>query len=117
MRKAVPMRRLFASKKFRAGETGVLPKKDVRDLSDHPDNQKLARRAASDEDGDVYSPVDSNRRCTDILFLLLLICCWVAMTGVGLAATGVVPSGPSAWRQARGTRRRSRETCCRGGSP
>ncbi|KAL9190133.1 hypothetical protein ACHAXT_007344 [Thalassiosira profunda] len=86
------MRRLFASK-FRARETGVLPKKDVRDSNwaDHPDNQKLARRAASDEDGE-YSLVDSNRRCTDILFLLLLVCCWVAMTGVGLAATGVVPS-------------------------
>ncbi|KAL7548947.1 hypothetical protein ACHAWF_012218 [Thalassiosira exigua] len=55
---------------------------------DHPDNQKLDKGAGNGGD---FSPVDG-RRCTDFLFLLLLIASWAAMTGVGMAATGVIES-------------------------
>ena len=75
---------MLSNIKFRTKEVGVLAKKE---MTDHPDNQKLEKKEAGDE-----SPVDGRRRCTDILFLLLIICSWVAMTGVGLAATGVIPS-------------------------
>ena len=55
----------------------------------HPDNKKLEKKGSDDGS----SPVDSTRRrCTDIIFLLLLICSWVAMTGVGLTSTGLIPS-------------------------
>ena len=40
--------------------------------------------------GDGYSPVESGRGCTDIVFLLLIILSWVAMTGIGLASTGYI---------------------------
>lgn len=34
----------------------------------------------------------SQRRCTDVLFSLLLLTTWVVMTYLGLIVTGVVPS-------------------------
>lgn len=71
--------------RFRSDEVGDLGKKES---ADHPDNQKLENQGSD-------SPVEGlgkKRRCTDILFLLLLICSWCAMTGVGLAATGVIQS-------------------------
>jgi hypothetical protein len=58
-------------------------------LPDHPDNNKLERLVSGEE----FSPLENSRSCTDILFLLLIICSWVAMTGLGLAAVGIVPSG------------------------
>ena len=58
-------------------------------IPDHPDAKKLDKRAIS---GDDFSPLDNGRSCTDCLFLLLIVCSWVAMTGLGLAATGIVPS-------------------------
>lgn len=51
----------------------------------HPDNQKLQKGTS-----DKYSPVDNGRRCTDFLFLLLLILAWLAMTGIGLASSGFI---------------------------
>eukprot|EP01038_Epipyxis_sp_PR26KG_P009819 gene9819-13212_t len=33
---------------------------------------------------------NSNRRCTDFLFLILLICAWIAMTVVGFIACGAI---------------------------
>lgn len=59
-----------------------------RKLPDHPDNNKLERKVSGEE----FSPLENSRSCTDILFLLLIICSWVAMTGLGLAAVGIVPS-------------------------
>lgn len=35
-------------------------------------------------------PVGRKRKCTDFLFLLLLVATWVAMTGIGLAAMGII---------------------------
>lgn len=32
------------------------------------------------------------RRCTDCFWLLILLVCWVAMTAIGLATTGVIES-------------------------
>lgn len=58
-------------------------------IPDHPDAKKLDKRNIS---GDDFSPLDNGRRCTDCLFLILIVCSWVAMTGLGLAATGIVPS-------------------------
>ena len=55
---------------------------------DHPDNKQLAKRCPNDD----YSPLDNGRRCTDVLFLLLIICSWVAMTGLGLASMGYIDS-------------------------
>jgi hypothetical protein len=47
--------------------------------ADDSENDKLV--APADFDG----PIE-RRHCTDLLFLLLLICMWVAMTGVGIHA-------------------------------
>ena len=55
----------------------------------HPDNQKLAGVVGGECD---YSPANSKRRCTDILFLFLLLSSWTTMTGIGLAATGIIES-------------------------
>mmetsp|Transcript_5602 Transcript_5602/g.10068 ORF Transcript_5602/g.10068 Transcript_5602/m.10068 type:complete len:648 (+) Transcript_5602:644-2587(+) len=79
------------SRKFRSNEVGDLSDPRNQEMKDHPDNQKLAKKDSGDSSGD-YSPVDGKRRCTDVLFLLLLVSAWVAMTGVGLAATGVIES-------------------------
>ncbi|KAL7539973.1 hypothetical protein ACHAXR_009764 [Thalassiosira sp. AJA248-18] len=82
------IRFLTTTHKFRSNEVGVLGNTAEKKMTDdHPDNQKLTKSSGGDD-----SPVDGRRRCTDLLFLLLLICSWVAMTGVGMAATGVIPS-------------------------
>mmetsp|Transcript_8524 Transcript_8524/g.13090 ORF Transcript_8524/g.13090 Transcript_8524/m.13090 type:complete len:646 (+) Transcript_8524:171-2108(+) len=52
---------------------------------DHPDNKKLEHSA------DFAGPCEK-RKCTDILFLLLIIACWVAMTFLGFVVTGAIPS-------------------------
>ena len=57
-------------------------------VPEHPDNKQLAKSCSSDD----YSPLDNCRRCTDVLFLLLIICSWVAMTGLGLASMGFIES-------------------------
>ena len=56
----------------------------IKNNSEHPDNKKL--------EGVDIKKVGPNlqRHCTDIFFLLLLVCTWVAMTGVGFVACGVV---------------------------
>ena len=78
---------MFRLKATESGDMELeLPDKRI---PDHPDAKKLERRAVS---GDGFSPLDNGRRCTDFLFLLLIVCSWVAMTGLGLAATGIVPS-------------------------
>jgi hypothetical protein len=51
----------------------------------HPDNVPLKHEGWT-------SIQDKKRRCTDIIFLLLLICSWLAMTIVGFAAVGIYPS-------------------------
>lgn len=84
--------------RFKWGNSGLgeqdvhVPEKKtpVIKLLDHPDNRKLVKR--SDSSGEDYSPVESGRTCTDVLFLILLVCAWTAMTGVGLAATGLIKS-------------------------
>ena len=69
---------LPSSSQIRSNEVGVIEKK--KSMTDtHPDNQKLEKKNGQ---GDDSSPVDNKRRYTDILFLLLLIASWVAMTGV-----------------------------------
>ena len=60
-----------------------------KEIFDHPDNSRLEKYEVS---GDDFSPLSNGRRCTDILFLLLIICSWVVMTGLGLAAMGILPS-------------------------
>ena len=61
----------------------------VKAIDMHPDNQKLEKKKNSNGDD---SPVECRRRCTDVAMLLLLVCSWAAMTGVGLAAMGIFPS-------------------------
>lgn len=51
---------------------------------EHEDQRIIAPR---DFDGPV-----KKRRCTDFFWLLVLLACWAAMTGIGLATTGVVKS-------------------------
>ncbi|CAM9403227.1 unnamed protein product [Chrysoparadoxa australica] len=51
---------------------------------DHPDNKKV--------EGDENFSVGKDRKCTDILFLLLLMAAWVAMTALGLVVLGVIES-------------------------
>ncbi len=66
----------------------ILPNFKInKDPLDHPDNKKLEKD--SDE---IFSPVEGRRYCTDVLFLLLLVAAWVAMTGIGLASTGIIKS-------------------------
>mmetsp|Transcript_33694 Transcript_33694/g.42428 ORF Transcript_33694/g.42428 Transcript_33694/m.42428 type:complete len:669 (+) Transcript_33694:184-2190(+) len=50
-----------------------------------PDNQKL------EGNPDFKGPGD-NRKCTDIIFMLLIIACWVALTFLGFVVCGVIPS-------------------------
>lgn len=35
---------------------------------------------------------NGNRKCTDVLFLLMLCAAWAAMTMLGLIVTGIIPS-------------------------
>lgn len=78
---------IFAWRKNSSGVMELhLP--DDEKVPDHPDNKQLAKRCSSDD----YSPLDNGRRCTDVLFLLLIICSWVAMTGLGLASMGFIES-------------------------
>lgn len=35
--------------------------------------------------------VQGNRKCTDVLLLLMLMAAWAAMTCLGLVVTGVIP--------------------------
>jgi len=47
--------------------------------------------AKEDDDSVLEAPADwdgpvEDRRCTDVILLLLIICMWVAMTGVGAYA-------------------------------
>lgn len=80
-------RPIFRLKSTESGQMEVeLPSQK---LPEHPDNTKLERRSIS---GDDFSPLNNGRSCTDFLFLILIICSWVAMTGLGLAAVGIVPS-------------------------
>jgi hypothetical protein len=82
------VRPIFKLKTTESGEMELeLPDKKV---PDHPDNKKLEKRTT--DSGDDFSVLNNGRRCTDVLFLLLIVCSWVAMTGLGLAATGIVPS-------------------------
>ncbi|KAL3796266.1 hypothetical protein HJC23_008586 [Cyclotella cryptica] len=77
---------IFAWRKNGSGDMELqLPENKV---PNHPDNEQLAKRCSDDD----FSPLDSGRRCTDVLFLLLIICSWVAMTGLGLASMGVIKS-------------------------
>ena len=73
---------------FKSTEVADLGKKHLGDA----DNQKLARKGSGGSSSRGHSPVNDSRRCTDALFLLLLVACWAAMTGIGLAATGVIES-------------------------
>ena len=76
---------IFAWRKNASGDMELqLPEKKG---PDHPDNKQLAKRSSDD-----YSPLDNGRRCTDVLFLLLIICSWVVMTGLGLASMGLIES-------------------------
>mmetsp|Transcript_17234 Transcript_17234/g.36441 ORF Transcript_17234/g.36441 Transcript_17234/m.36441 type:complete len:724 (+) Transcript_17234:658-2829(+) len=61
--------------------------KTSKDPLDHPENKKLDK-----ESGENFALVNGGRYCTDVLFLLLLTAAWVAMTGVGLASTGIIKS-------------------------
>ena len=79
------MPRSFLTGKFRSNEVGIIEDKDSMQV-EHQDNQEVTK-------GSGDSPVDGKRRCTDFLFLLLLVAALAAMTGVGLAATGVIQSG------------------------
>lgn len=66
---------IFAWKKSGSGEMELeIPEKKV---PSHPDNNRLEKRVS----GDDYSPFDNGRRCTDIVFLLPIICS---------AATGLI---------------------------
>ena len=47
-----------------------------------PDNQKLVHEGWSDI-------TEKKRGCTDILFFLLLIAAWIAMSIIGLIVTGM----------------------------
>ncbi|KAL7520434.1 hypothetical protein ACHAWX_005161 [Stephanocyclus meneghinianus] len=77
---------IFAWRKNSSGVMELhLPDEHV---PEHPDNKQLAKSCSSDD----YSPLDNCRRCTDVLFLLLIICSWVAMTGLGLASMGFIES-------------------------
>jgi len=51
----------------------------------HPDNKKL------EFDNSFKGPVEK-RHCTDIMFLILIILSWMAMTGIGFVVCGVVKS-------------------------
>ena len=35
---------------------------------------------------------NGNRKCTDVLFLLMLFAAWAAMTFLGLIVTGIIPA-------------------------
>lgn len=87
------MSKYFSTIQFRSHEVGIKgePCLNNEEMTAHPDDQKLAKKGSDESSGD-YSPVDGKRRCTDVLFLLLLIGAWAAMTGVGLAATGIIES-------------------------
>eukprot|EP01035_Chromulina_nebulosa_P017196 gene17196-22716_t len=59
---------------------------DNTDLDkNHPDNKKLIHEGWTDIK-------DKKRGCTDILFMLLLILTWIAMTIVGFIACGIIKS-------------------------
>mmetsp|Transcript_20759 Transcript_20759/g.18917 ORF Transcript_20759/g.18917 Transcript_20759/m.18917 type:complete len:666 (+) Transcript_20759:237-2234(+) len=51
----------------------------------HPDNKKLIHEGWTDIK-------DKKRGCTDLLFMLLLILTWIAMTIVGFIACGIIES-------------------------
>lgn len=59
--------------------------KGTRDDSNHPDNKPLQHEGWT-------SIKEKKRHCTDILFLLILICSWIAMTAIGFAACGIISS-------------------------
>jgi hypothetical protein len=44
-------------------------------LPDHADNNKLERLFS----GEDFSPLENGRTCTDVLFLLLIICSWLPL--------------------------------------
>lgn len=51
--------------------------------TNHPDNKKMS--------GEGWTSLrERKRHCTDCLCLILLICCWIAMTAVGFVVTGVI---------------------------
>ena len=82
-------RPIFRLKPTSDGQMELELPQQNKTIPDHPDAKKLDKRNIS---GDDFSPLDNGRRCTDCLFLILIVCSWVAMTGLGLAATGIVPS-------------------------
>ena len=66
--------------RHKAKQNGIMSEAD-----NHPDNKKLEHEGWSDLK-------EKKRGCTDILFFLILIAVWIAVSIIGLIVTGAIPN-------------------------